>query len=219
MQVIPREARKITYSTEIRNLIKKLTLTEYQRAVLIGNILGDGHLEPNWSKTNYKLKVNHNIKHKDYVFWKYEIFKEWVLTAPKLDGWNNSFQFRTVSHREITELRTELRNEFYRNGRKIIPSNIDAYLKNPVTLAVWFMDDGNAIKASGYFRGYHINSQSFTDEENVKIKGMLSKMYDLSMGLEKNHGHYRMYINKSSAQKFHNLIVDYIIPSMRYKLG
>ena len=49
MEVIPRETRKITYSTEIRNLIKKLTLNDHQMAVLIGTILGDGHLEPNWS--------------------------------------------------------------------------------------------------------------------------------------------------------------------------
>src|SRR3989344_781141 len=99
---IPRETKKITYSAEIRSLIKRLSLSDYQRAVLIGNILGDGHLEPNWSKTNYKLKINHTVQHKDYVAWKYEIFKDWVLTAPKLDSWNNSFQFRTVSHKEIS---------------------------------------------------------------------------------------------------------------------
>lgn len=212
---IPREARKITYSTEIRKLIKRLTLSDNQRAVLIGNILGDGHLEPNWSKTNYKLKINHNKKQKDYVFWKYEIFKEWVLTKPKLDKWNNSFQFRTISHRDITELR----NEFYQNKRKIIPENIGKYLKNPLTLAVWFMDDGNAIGAKKLFRGYHINSQSFTDEENMILKKTLSAIYGLSIGLEKNHGHYRMYVNKSSADRFKNLVAPYIIPSMQYKLG
>src|SRR3989338_1557330 len=134
MQVIPREARKITYSTEIRNLIKRLSLSDYQRAVLIGNILGDGHLEPNWSKTNYKLKINHQLKHKGYVMWEYQVFKDWILTEPKLDKWNNSFQFRTISHREITELR----NKFYKDGKKIIPGDINLYLRNPITLAVWF---------------------------------------------------------------------------------
>jgi hypothetical protein len=92
-----------------------LSLSDYQRAVLIGNILGDGHLEPNWSKTNYKLKINHQLKHKDYVMWEYDVFREWVLTEPKLDKWNNSFQFRTISHREITGLR----DKFYKDGKKI----------------------------------------------------------------------------------------------------
>ncbi|OGN29819.1 MAG: hypothetical protein A3A33_00825 [Candidatus Yanofskybacteria bacterium RIFCSPLOWO2_01_FULL_49_25] len=216
---IPRETKKITYSAEIRSLIKRLSLSDYQRAVLIGNILGDGHLEPNWSKTNYKLKINHQLKHKDYVIWEYQVFKDWILTEPKLDKWNNSFQFRTISHREITELR----NKFYKNGKKIIPGDINLYLRNPITLAVWFMDDGNAIlvksKKGKRLRGYHLNSQSFTTEENIILKNSLMNLHGLSVGLEKNHGKYRIYVNKSSASRFKELIGEYVIPSMQYKFG
>jgi hypothetical protein len=216
---IPRETRKITYSTEIRNLIKRLSLSDYQRAVLIGNILGDGHLEPNWSKTNYKLKINHQLKHKDYVMWEYDVFREWVLTEPKLDKWNNSFQFRTISHREITGLR----DKFYKDGKKIIPSDINTYLSNPITLAVWFMDDGNAIFVrygeERKLRGYHLNSQSFTPEENLILKKNLFDIYGLSVGVEKNHGNFRIYINKSSVPRFKELVSKYVIPSLQYKLG
>ena len=215
MKGIPREARKITYSTDIRNLIKKLVLTADQKAVLVGNILGDGHLEPNWSKTNYKLKINHAVKHKDYLLWKYEIFKEWVLTAPKLDKWNNSFQFRTISHREITELR----NKFYQDGKKIIPDDIRDYLKNPLTLAVWFMDDGNAIIYKKKLIGYHINSQSFTTNENKALIRSFSDLYGLHCSLQLNHGKHRIYIPAKDRDNFKNIIVSYMLPSMQYKLG
>lgn len=211
MEVIPRETRKITYSTEIRNLIKKLTLNDHQMAVLIGTILGDGHLEPNWSKTNYKLKINHCLKHRNYTFWKYRIFKDWVLTKPKFDRWNNSFQFRTVSHREITKLR----NKFYKNGKKIIPRDIRKYLKNPITLAVWFMDDGN-IKGTAY----NINTQSYSKNENKLLAKCLLDLHGITANLEKNHQkYYRLYIPKLSARIFENIVRNFVTTDMKYKLG
>jgi len=42
---------------------------------------------------------------------------------------------------------------FYRDGKKIIPENIAEYLANPVTMAVWFMDDGNIKSGNGKVRG------------------------------------------------------------------
>ena len=66
MKAIPREAGRITYSTDIRNL-KKLRITDIQKAVVIGSILGDGNLNSNWSNTNYRLKISHSI-FPQYIF-------------------------------------------------------------------------------------------------------------------------------------------------------
>ena len=66
MKVIPREAGRVTYSTEIRDL-KKIGFDEYQRAVIIGSILGDGCLCENWSKTNYRLLIMHSVDQKEYI--------------------------------------------------------------------------------------------------------------------------------------------------------
>ena len=79
MKAIPREAGRITYSTEIRNL-KNIKIDDFQKAVIIGSILGDGNLNGNWSKTNYRLKISHSVKQSEYVWWKYEILKDLVLT-------------------------------------------------------------------------------------------------------------------------------------------
>ena len=66
MKIIPREAGRITYSTEIRDL-KKLNFSDIQKEVLIGNILGDGHLCENWSGTNFRLKISQAKRQEDYV--------------------------------------------------------------------------------------------------------------------------------------------------------
>ena len=216
MKVIPREARKITYSTEIRNLKKRLTLSHLQKAVIVGSILGDGTLLPNWSKTNYKLRMRQSIKQKEYILWKYKIFKDWTLQKPKYQEVNDSLSFATVSHKEISELR----KVFYGCGKKMIPKNISTFLKDPVTLAVWFMDDGNVIRRNGKVYGYHLNTQSFTRQENQNLSEALRRLYGIESLIEINHKKFRLRVmKKDSRERFKALVNDYILESMRYKIS
>jgi len=214
MKVIPREARRITYSTEIRNLKEELKLSNYQRQVVIGSLLGDAGLEPNWSKTNYRFAISHSLDQKDYAMWKYDVLKPWVLTEPRFREVNRSIRFRTISHPEFTVLW----KEFYKDGKKIVPQNITAML-TPLTLAVWFMDDGNLWRAHGKIRGAHINSQSFHYEENLALADILKSQYGLTCFLDKNHEKFRIRISKDSVTFLKSIISEYTMPGMRYKLG
>ena len=81
MKAIPREPRRITYSSEIRKL-KTIPLTKYQREIVIGSVLGDGYLVPNWSKTHYALRVTRSEKQKEYADWQYENLKPFALKPP-----------------------------------------------------------------------------------------------------------------------------------------
>ncbi|MEN9524540.1 MAG: endonuclease family [Candidatus Parcubacteria bacterium] len=111
--MIPRETRRVTYSTEIRNL-KKLGFNEFQKAVIIGTILGDGCLCENWSKTNYRLLIMHSVDQKEYILWKYSILKQWILSEPRFYSKNNSLTIHTISHPELTGLH----GIFYRDNKK-----------------------------------------------------------------------------------------------------
>ena len=213
---IPREARRITYSTDIRNR-KRMELDEYQKAIIVGTILGDACLHENWSKTNSRLQIRHSIAQKEYVLWKYEALKSLVLTAPQHYSRTNSVWFRTISHPDLTKLQ----QIFYRDGKKIIPEDvIVAFLSNPITIAVWFLDDGNAVVRKGKLCGYNLNTQSFTKEENELLAEVFSALYDISCIVEKNHGYYRLAIwQAASRRKFSNLIQEYVLPTMKYKIS
>ena len=211
--VIPREAGRITYSAEIRRLKTSLHLTEDQKAILIGMILGDGHLAENWSKTNYRLKVSQSKGQEKYVLWKYQAFRNWVLTEPKLHVSTNSMRFATISHPELTYFR----NLFYKGKRKIIPINIGDLL-SPLTLAVWFMDDGNIRKVAGKVYGYYLNTHSFSHLENKRLADNLKRNYGFNCMIIKNHGKYRIYIG-SDRKKFADVVGNNILPTLRYKLG
>lgn len=215
MKAIPREAGRITYSTEIRKL-KIIPFTEVQKALVVGSILGDGCLCDNWSKTNSRLFINHCIEQKEYILWKYGILKNYILSEPRFYARNNSMTIRTISHRELTILR----NIFYPNGKKMIPLNIKEFIENPLTLAVWFMDDGNAVIRKNKLYGYHINSQSFTYNENHLISKVLNDLYGIESTVEKNHRKYRIAVYKRNSREiFRKLISSYVLKSMLYKLG
>jgi len=121
MKVIPREVVKrkhaASWSKEIREMRHKLQLTSLQKSFLVGTILGDGCLTANVGKKNFRLQVEQSAKQKDYVWCKYQIFREWVLMEPKFQPKNRSWRFRTISHPDLNEFH----QLFYQGKKKIVP--------------------------------------------------------------------------------------------------
>jgi len=215
--VIPREAKRITYSSEIRAL-KKKSFSKEQLSIVQGALLGDGCLHTAWAGTskNYRFAKTHSVKQKEYVNWTYAKLKPFILTPPALYEPVQSLKLRTISHPELTQLRSI----FYPNGKKILPNNLALIMQDSLALAVWFMDDGNAVVRNGNVVGYHINTQSFSLEENEHIKRSFFQFYGIQSTIEKNKQWYRLGIwQKQSRLLFVKIIEPYIIPSMWYKLG
>lgn len=205
-------------------LIKKsLDLTPRQKLVIIGSLLGDGTMRIGKKAKNANLKIEHGLKQKEYVEWKYSILKPFVFTEPKIsyryreDGkkYPKSWWFRTIRHPILTRIYNQFYlGEGYRNGRKIVPSEIKDNL-TPLTLAVWIMDDGS------YSRGkIDISTYSFLLPEIRFLQECLRDKFRIK-GLfyrDRDKG-YRIYFNKQETDKLIRVINTHIIPSMEYKIG
>ena len=131
-------------SNEIKSLAESLKLNNNQRQILVGLILGDGHLETQNKGKTFRLKVEHALNQKEYVDWLYSQFKEWVLTPPQIKLQTvggivrQKYWFSTIStgsFRFYGQL-------FYVDHKKVVPKMI-VKLVETLTLAVWFMDDGS----------------------------------------------------------------------------
>jgi len=169
-----------------------------------------------WSKTNYRMGIRHSVDQKEYVQWLYEILKPLVLTPPQYYERTRSTWFRTISHPELSKWQ----KIFYRDKKKIVPETIAQYLLHPVTMAVWFMDDGNVARQKGDDTcGYHLNTQSFTVVENELLQATLKSVWNIECTLQKNNGYTRLYILKRSAKRFRSIVESYIISELAYKLG
>src|SRR3989344_4671341 len=66
---------------EIREQKASLKLTEKQRDIVVGLLLGDGHLETQNSGRTYRLKVEHGALQRDYVEWLFGELHEWIPRA------------------------------------------------------------------------------------------------------------------------------------------
>lgn len=212
MTVIPRELpipNIRTNSRYLRELRKTLLLSEVQRSVVYGTLLGDGCLIPTANKMSYRLQIEHSDRQREYVFWKYKILKEFVVTPPKYIASVGSWKFRTISH----EAFGSLRKVFYRDAVKILPRDID-FLEDPLTLAVWFMDDGG-----WHGSGCLINIQNFTDFEAHRLQRFFENRFGITTTLHRNHGRYRLYIPSRYREEWGGIIKDYLREEFRYKIS
>lgn len=184
------------------------SLTNNQKSLIIGSLLGDGYVRIMPGRKNAFLEINHSFKMKEYVEWKYEMLKDIVISPPKRRRGNGNriaYRFFTKQHPNITELF----NLFYKNGKKMIP-NISL---NPLSIAVWYMDDGSKCGDSDYY----LNTQQFSLDDQNKLLTMLKKN-SIEATLNRDKIYWRIRLQKSSIPKFKNLVGSLIIPSLQYKL-
>lgn len=205
------------HSKKIEDYKKNLKLSKQQKEILIGLMLGDGHLETQDNRT-YRLKVEHSIKQKLYTDWLYRIWNKWVLTKPKtrikkLNGKHyQNYYFSTISHGALRFYA----QQFYRAKKKVVPRLIHRWL-TPLAFAIWFMDDGS-IKSKNH-QARILNTQGFDKKDVRRLAEVLQMKFDLKTSLRKQREGYQIMIaGGESAQKLYQLLDSHILPSMRYKL-
>lgn len=185
------------------------SLTQFERSIIIGSLLGDGYIRIIPGRLNAFLEINHSIKARDYVDYKYTSLQRLCESAPKQRESNEdrvAYRFFTKQHPELTELY----HQFYKDNKKIIPKDL---MLDPVILAIWYMDDGSKCRNHDIY----LNTQQFSmNDQNI----LLHQLRDLGIHarLNKDKQYYRIRILKESIQKFMEIIFPYIIESMQYKL-
>lgn len=192
-------------------------ISSREKAIIIGTILGDAHLGQ--TKHGVRLEIGHSNHQKPYVFWKYRMLRSFVGAAPHLIKINDAryqqtyrqWRFKTRIH----ETFAQLHDIFYPQGKKIIPKFIDDLLDSPLSLAVWFMDDGGRRNDS---YGLFLNTLSFTKPDQERLRQCLKKNFSLETRLHWISDGYRLYIPSSQAIHFCDLVHRHMMPSMKYKL-
>jgi hypothetical protein len=198
--------------------LKLVEFTPEQISIVNGSLLGDACLYVAWPGTskNYTFAKMHSVKQNEYVDWVYEKLKPFTHTPPKPYAPTQSVRLRTISHATFTALAPL----FYRDGKKILPSTMADIMVDRLAVAVWFMDDGNAMMRDRICAGYHLNTQSFDHAEHERLVALFKELHGIKANIERNKGYYRISImQRASREKFRELIQEHIIPSMRYKLG
>jgi len=196
--------------------------TARQREYLFGSLLGDDSLHKGKARRYPYLSVIHAISQREYVRWKYDIWKQIVPGGIKRNvqintplGVSYTDRFHTAAHPDFEEF-FEM---FYQNGRKIVSWEI---LRNltPFSLAVRYMDDGSYNRHRGRIR---IATNSFTLEENDLIKNYFEETWDIhpKLGIAYTSGRRYPYIwfNTGDTIRFFDITKRHILlPPFDYKV-
>jgi len=203
---------------------QQLVLSPEQHHLIIGLILGDGSMRFPGRSHHANLTVEHGEEQKEYVWWKYERLKEWVLTPPSRvsriyhkDRTRTivSWRFSTITHPVLSSYH-EL---FYRSGIKTIPENINDLIVHPLTLAVWLMDDGNRNKDVLF-----LSTQNFALQEQERLRRCLWERFGIDSTLN-FHSHskgeklYRIRLTREGSKRASQLVMLYVLPSLMYKFS
>lgn len=181
------------------------SLTEEQKSILIGTLLGDGTMR---KKKNAHLEVNHCYAQKALVDWIFSKFRDFVITEPKWrkgNGKREAYRFATRS----LPIFTPFYDQFFLNKKKIIPSDLRL---NPLILAVWFMDDGCRSRSSIY-----LNTQQFSKDEQLRLIQILKDQFGIESTLNKDKIYYRIRIRTESIKRFIELVKEFVLEEFKYK--
>jgi hypothetical protein len=186
------------------------SLTQHERSVIIGSLLGDGYMRIVPGRKDAFLEINHSSKAHAYVDWKYSALRRICTSPPKerssgKDG-RRAYRFFTNQSKELTGFF----ERFYKNGKKTIPQDLKL---DPVAMAIWYMDDGSKSRASDVY----LNSQQFSLKDQKRMLYLLREL-GIRARLNKDKKYYRIRILKESIPTFMRMIEPHMDPSMYYKL-
>ena len=171
-----------------------IALTSKQKALLTGGLLGDLHIQKTPASTGRcRLRFCHNVNQKEFVDWKYDIFKDPFCLKTKLPFVEkrkdkNDYLFYTSYSDEFMEphslwypLIESPDPDIGQRFIKKIPLNLEELLIDPLALAIWYLDDGTKRSDTESCR---IASQSFSKDEHELLQSCLYNNFNISAKIE-----------------------------------
>jgi hypothetical protein len=206
-------------------------LTQTQREIICGSLMGDGK-----KVSDSAVGFGHGDDQKEYLFWKYaqledhaskESLKPYHYTD-KRNGYKGiKWSFYTYANTEIESIV----KMFYKGEKDVTQQILDEL--TPLSVAVWYMDDGLTKWQKKYREQYphrnftpecHFCTDSFSREACELMTEWFENKYGIKTHIRQNgcskqgKPRFRIIVDTPSVDKFFLLISPHIIPSMRYKV-
>jgi LAGLIDADG DNA endonuclease family len=197
-----------------------VSLTQVQKDVLVGTILGDASIERNKPTHNTRIRFEQTFPaHAYYLTTLYIHFLNLTGKCPTVQSRKADKRtgdiYSTISFKTLMFPCLNIFHAiFYKDGTKIVPLNIGELL-SARALAYWIMDDGG--------KGSHgetiLHTRSFTLKEVQLLQSVLMDNFGLRTRLsEKVPGQWVIIIPVKQVRPVKDIVAPYMCLSMLYKL-
>ena len=208
-----------------------MKFTEIDKAILIGLLLGDGYINDKG-----RIEIEHRIQQKEYCIFKAKLLHSVCggkninvheyerIHSTKKDGkkWKSK-TFTTVSFKKQSQHFIPFRELLYKNRRKTITQEA-LNLLSPLSIALWWMDDGRLVQRNGNPDLYELMLYTYlSKEENELIQNYFLEKYNMKWNIipTNKENKYILKCGQTEGRKFLDIIREIIrtkVPSMQYKV-
>lgn len=203
--------KKVYHKGRKYDILKQTPFSKKEKEFIVGTLLGDACIRKNGKIP--RMCLVHSKKYENYFHWKImQMEKYFNLWREKEDKRKNTtlLYTETLQHNGLNNFY----KMFYKNGKKIIPDNLDIYM-TPYSLCVWYLDDGTLNDKTNY----RIYTNCFEYNDQIKLQSLIKRCFDLDCNIikRKDNQHYLSFNSKNS-NKMTKIIEPYVIDSMKYKI-
>jgi recombination protein RecA len=194
-------------------------LSDFQWDVVLGGLMGDGALSPTRSGHGARFRWGHGSAQVEYGDWKASLFANLNVSRTTND---RGAVFHDVQ--PLPEL-AEVRKAVYIGGKKVLSHD---YLKRltPLSLAIWYMDDGTfSLRSKGLqerTRGgtgrSEICVEAFERTSQVRLQEHLADTWGIEAKLVERGGNAILHFDTGETPKLHALVAPFVHPTLQYKL-
>lgn len=207
-------------------------MNKEDRGMLVGMVLGDAYLNVRLRENKYwnsEMVIAHSIKQFDYLQYKSELVRRILGGNYSIKTFEN---FLPKTGKSYKMCRFSVSNKYFKTLKGMMyPDGKKRYSKRvldmltPHGVALWYMDDGSAGRnhnKSGSVSSVYTTIATYcTEIEAQNICDFFKNHFGIAfrIGYEKAKGSYIVRANTTETKRFAELIKQYIIPSMQYKLS
>ncbi len=193
-----------------------IVLPPFQKSVVIGVLLSDGHLASTKPHENPRLEFKQSLQSSAYVLFVFSFLSSYCNVYPYLvkNVRKDKVHFALFFYTRGLPCFKELRSIFYINRVKIVPEDIYNLL-TPVALAHFIMGDGVAKQ-----HGLILCTDSYNIVDIVRLINVLIIRYNLDCTIRSHTSNQsRIYIRERSMPILRELVKNHMVKSMLYKVG
>jgi recombination protein RecA len=213
-----REAQELAVGDRVMQALPH-RLSDFQWEVLLGGLMGDGALSPSRSGLGARYRFGHGARQAEYCDWKGSVFGN--LQRSRSTNASGTVFYDIQPLPELAELRQAV----YVGDKKVFSHD---YLKRltPLSLAIWYMDDGTfSLRAKGLQERTRDGSgrseiciEAMEQTTRTRLADYLADTWGVRPKLIQRAGKAVLIFNKDETAKLHALVAPFVHPAMQYKL-
>lgn len=190
----------------IQTLDNVLILDDVRKEILTGSMLGEGCIRRE-KQHSYNFRLSHCKEQEEYAKFKTEFFEGTSYIRES----DNAYLFDS---KKSQAFESYYRDWYVEDKKCIVPKGIKL---TPLTLAIWFLDDGSFDNQSK--QSIEIYTNRFTLESVKYLICELKEQHGLECKYrEKNPNQYVITFDRNATKQFMEIIREYIHPSMFDKM-